>query len=90
MNDFHRKCPMCSGELLRSRSNNWGYTAYFWKKPWERGFLNWRAEKVYPWACMGCGVVLLYLDRLPAVVQDYREAREGEGAREIAPAPLKS
>jgi hypothetical protein len=90
MTDFQRKCPLCSGEMLRSRSANSGATTYFWKKPWRIGLFDWGAERVYPWACMGCGVVLLYLERLPAVVGEYKEAREKEPVPQIAPAPLKS
>lgn len=90
MTDFQRKCPLCSGEMLRSRSANAGGTSYFWKKPWKSGLFDWGAERVYPWACMSCGVVLLYLERLPAVAGEYKEAREKEPAPQIAPAPLKS
>jgi hypothetical protein len=90
MPDFQRKCPLCSGEMLRSRSANAGGTSYFWKKPWKSGLFDWGAERVYPWACMSCGVVLLYLERLPAVAGEYKEAREKEPAPQIAPAPLKS
>jgi hypothetical protein len=90
MPDFQRKCPLCSGEMLRSRSANNGGTGYFWKKPWKSGLFDWGAERVYPWACMSCGVVLLYLERLPAVAGEYKQAREKEPAPQIAPAPLKS
>jgi hypothetical protein len=90
MTDFQRKCPLCSGEMLRSRSANSGYTSYFWKKPWKSGLFDWGSERVYPWACMSCGVVLLYLERLPAVAGEYKEAREKESPPQIAPAPLKS
>ena len=76
---FHRKCPLCGGDMLRSRSNTSGYTSYFWKKPWKtRRSFRWGVEKVFPWACMGCGVVLLYLDRLPAVAEEYRRSRNAE------------
>ena len=61
----------------------------FWKKPWKRSFLGFGAERVYPWACMGCGVVLFYLDRLPAVAEEFRSLRNVERAREGQPAPLK-
>ena len=90
MSEFQRKCPLCAGDMLRSRSASSGYTSYFWKKPWKSGFLQMGSERIYPWACMGCGVVLLYLERLPAVSKDYKRAREKETARQIAPEPLKS
>ena len=86
---FQRKCPLCSGEMLRSRSNTSGYTSYFWKKPWKSGFFSWGVEKVYPWACMGCGVVLFYLDRLPSVAEEYRAARDAKRAPEGFPATIK-
>ncbi|HEY7369523.1 MAG TPA: hypothetical protein VIA29_06515, partial [Thermoanaerobaculia bacterium] len=91
MNDFQRKCPFCGGDMLRSRSHNYGYTHYFWQKPWRRSFFGFGAERVYPWACMGCGVVLLYLARLPAIAAEYRTAgqAEKESARPIEPAPIK-
>jgi hypothetical protein len=86
---FYRKCPLCGGDLVRSPSNASGYTAYFWKKPWKRSLFGWGLEKVFPWACMGCGVVLLYLDRLPVVAEEFRSLRNVERAREGQPAPLK-
>jgi hypothetical protein len=77
--------------MIRSRSAQSGYTSYFWRKPWRKGFFDWGNERVYPWACMSCGVVLLYLDRLPAVAEEYRRAGQGaktERSREIAPQPM--
>ena len=72
-----------------ARRRTSGYTSYFWKKPWKRGLFGWGGEKVYPWACMGCGVVLLYLDRLPAVAEEFRSLRDAERAPKAQPAPLK-
>jgi len=86
---FHRKCPLCGGDLVRSRSHASGYTTYFWKKPWRRGLFDFGLEKVFPWACMGCGVVLLYLERLPAVVEEFRSLRDTQRAPEGQPAALK-
>lgn len=86
---FHRKCPLCAGDLVRSQSNVSGYTTYFWKKPWKRGLFSWGLEKVFPWACMSCGVVLLYLDRLPAVAEEFRSLRDEKRAPEGQPAALK-
>ena len=63
MTDYQRKCPLCNGgTMVRSRSSNSGYTFYFWKKPWKLKLFDFGVERVYPWACMTCGVVLLYLD----------------------------
>ena len=86
---FHRRCPFCSGDMLLSQTHQSGYTHYFWQKPWKRSFLGFGAERVYPWACMGCGVVLFYLDRLPAVAEEFRSLRNTERAPEGQPAPLK-
>jgi hypothetical protein len=86
---FHRKCPLCGGEMLRSRSNTSGYTSYFWKKPWKTGLFSWGVEKVFPWACMGCGVVLFYLDRLPSVAEEYRSSRNTVRAPDGYPATIK-
>jgi hypothetical protein len=86
MSGFQRKCPLCGGDLIRSRHASFT----FWRKPWRRSLFDWGDERVYPWACMGCGVVLLYLDRLPAVAEEYKKARNGTVAREAQPAHFKS
>jgi hypothetical protein len=39
---------------------------------------------------MGCGVVLLYLDQLPAVADEYKKARERSVAAKPQPAHFKS
>ena len=91
MRDFQRKCPHCGGDLLRSRSHQSGYTSYFWKKPWKSGLFDFGVERMYPWACMSCGVVLFYLERLPSIAEEYKTAREREeAAPKVAPAPLKT
>jgi hypothetical protein len=90
MTDYQRKCPLCNGgTMVRSRSANSGYTFYFWKKPWKLKLFDFGVERVYPWACMGCGVVLLYLDRLPAVAQEFQTARSREVSSPIAPEPIQ-
>jgi hypothetical protein len=86
---FIRKCPFCGSDMLRSQTHQSGYTHYFWQKPWKRSFLGLGAERVYPWACMGCGVVLFYLGRLPAVAEEFRSLRDVERAPGGQPAPLK-
>lgn len=88
-NFFHRNCPFCGGDMLRSRTAKYGNTQYFWQKPWKRSFLGIGAERVYPWACMGCGVVLFYLDRLPVIAEEFRSLRSPERAPEGQPAPLE-
>ena len=90
MTDIQRKCPLCnSGVLIRSRTSSSGYASYFWKKPWKRHFFDLGIEQVFPWACMSCGVVLLYLDRLPEVAAEYQTARQGESSAPIAPQPIQ-
>jgi hypothetical protein len=86
---FLRKCPFCGGDMLRSSTHQYGHTHYFWQKPWKRSFFGLGAERVYPWACMGCGVVLFYLDRLPAIAEEFRSLRDVERAPEGQPAPLE-
>ena len=86
MNELRRKCPLCGGELIRSRSA----TFTFWKKPWGRKFFDWGNERVFPWACMGCGVVLVYLERLPLPAEQDEKARARSVAPEAQPAHLKS
>ena len=83
---FQRKCPLCGGDSIRSASS----TFYFWRKPWGRKLFDWGNERVYPWACMGCGVVLLYLDRLPAVAEEYKTARDASVVPKTQPAHFKS
>jgi len=86
MNELRRKCPLCGGELVRSRSA----TVTFWKKPWGRKFFDWGNERAFPWACMGCGVVLTYLERLPAPAEQDEKSRARSVGPEAQPAHLKS
>jgi hypothetical protein len=83
MSAFQRKCPLCGGDLIRSADS----TLHFWRKPWGRKLFDWGGERVYPWACMGCGVVLLYLDQLPAVAEDFKKARDREPSVAGKPQP---
>jgi hypothetical protein len=50
--------------------------------PWS-GFLKIAAprNRAFPWACMGCGVVLLYLDKVQVLASEYKRNEE------VAPAP---
>jgi len=90
MTEIQRKCPLChGGTLVRSRSAGSGYTAYFWKKPWKLRLFDFGVERVYPWACMGCGVVLLYLDRLPAIAEEFKTAGERRVGAPVAPEPIQ-
>jgi hypothetical protein len=86
MNELRRKCPLCGGEMIRSRQA----TFRLWRNPWKRRFFDWGDEKVFPWACMGCGVVLLYLERLPVLSEETRSERAPSVAAGAQPAHLKS
>jgi hypothetical protein len=86
MSELRRKCPLCGGELIRSRRA----TFRFWRSPWKRRFFDWGDERVFSWACMGCGVVLLYLERLPVLSEEPRTARTRSVAPEAQPAHYKS
>ncbi len=61
---FTKKCPDCDGKLVRSRGHSAGYAMYFWTKPWDKTFIKGLTgnSKVYPWLCMNCGRVFLYVD----------------------------
>ncbi|WP_010884461.1 hypothetical protein [Pyrococcus horikoshii] len=52
-----RKCPLCGGTMVKSKSK---YARFFWQPPWKSktvGFLKPTIE-VTPWLCLNCGVVL--------------------------------
>jgi len=83
MSAFQRKCPLCGGDLIRSSAS----ALSFWRKPWGRKLFDWGNNRVFPWACMGCGVVLLYLDQLPAVADEYKKARDREQSVAGKPQP---
>jgi hypothetical protein len=57
--------------------------------PWS-GLLKIAAprNRAFPWACMTCGVVLLYLDKVQVLAAEYR--REDERLAVSAPAAVKS
>ena len=86
MSDMRRKCPLCGGELIRSKTA----TFRFWRRPWNRKFFDFSGERTFPWACMGCGVVLLYLERLPVMTEEHKTARARSVAPEAQPAHFKS
>lgn len=78
-----RKCPHCGGEMIKS-NKSW-HLAFM--PPWS-GLLSFGGVKnrAYPWACMGCGVVLLYLENLPVLTADYRRQRESKAKLGTVPA----
>jgi hypothetical protein len=70
-----RKCPLCGGEMIKS-NKSWHLV---FMPPWS-GLLSFAGarNRAYPWACMGCGVVLLYLESLPVLTADYRKNKAGK------------
>ena len=77
-----RKCPLCGGEMIKS-GKSWHLV---FMPPWT-GLLSFSGarNRAYPWACMGCGVVLMYLDNLPVLAADYRN-REAKAKLGSVPA----
>jgi hypothetical protein len=82
---FVRKCPFCSGDMLRSKMP--GHIVF--TPPWS-GIFKGGKIRAYPWACMGCGVVLHYVESLPVLSAEYREQGAGAAAVSSAATPLKS
>jgi len=78
-----RKCPLCGGEMIKS-NKSWHLV---FMPPWS-GLLSISGarNRAYPWACMGCGVVLMYLDNLPILAADYRKNREAKAKLGSVPA----
>ena len=74
-----------AAEIIRSASST-----FFLAQALGAEAFDWGNERVYPRACMGCGVVLLYLDRLPAVAGEYKTARDATVAPKAQPAHFKS
>ncbi|HJW13518.1 MAG TPA: hypothetical protein VJ776_02425 [Thermoanaerobaculia bacterium] len=72
--------------MVRSRSA----ALRFWRWPWKRRLFDLGAERLFPWACLGCGVVLLYMERLPVLSEEADTARARSVAREAQPAHFKS
>jgi predicted RNA-binding Zn-ribbon protein involved in translation (DUF1610 family) len=70
-----RKCPLCGGEMIKS-NKSWHLV---FMPPWA-GYFSFSGlrNRAYPWACMGCGVVLMYLDNLPVLAADYRKSRDAK------------
>ena len=81
---FVRRCPFCSGDMLRSKSP----ARLVYTPPWG-GVLRGPKISAYPWACMSCGVILYYVQSLPALAAEYREKQAAQPAP-TAPTPLKS
>jgi hypothetical protein len=85
---FLRKCPFCAGDMVRSKESSAASINFV--PPWTGMFsLSGMKHRAYPWACMGCGVVLFYLDNLPVVASSFKERRESRKLA-TASAPGKS
>jgi hypothetical protein len=60
---MERKCPLCGGEMVKSGTNQAGYSRYFWRAPWEKGLAKLgKGIDAYPWLCIKCGAVIPYLE----------------------------
>ncbi|WP_237705106.1 hypothetical protein [Thermococcus zilligii] len=68
--------------MVKGKNYQSGYTRYFWEPPWKHGIKA--ALKgpthAYPWLCLNCGVVLLYVGEaeLQRIREEYERARTGE------------
>lgn len=72
-----KKCPDCGGELVKSKRHDMGEAKYFWAKPWSTKLMEITNLRVFPWACMNCGRVFLYLDEkeYEKVKQEYERRK---------------
>ena len=85
---FVRKCPFCSGDMLRSKPS-W-HVVY--TPPWS-GLLKIATprNRAFPWACMSCGVVLFYLDKVQVLSAEYKRNEQMSSVPSAtAQEPLKS
>lgn len=62
---LNRACPFCSGDMVRSKSAG----QIVFEPPWAGFWKIQRSHRAFPWACLKCGVVLFYLENLPALVR---------------------
>ncbi|WP_297505962.1 hypothetical protein [Thermococcus sp.] len=59
-----RRCPLCGGTMVRSKTKREGYSRFFWQPPWKSkttGLLKPFIEAT-PYLCLDCGVVLAFVD----------------------------
>ena len=78
-----RKCPLCGGTMVRSKTKRAGYARFFWKPPWKSkttGMLRPSIEAT-PWLCLDCGVVLAFVDEetLSTLRQEFEEKKTEVG-----------
>jgi len=84
--EITRRCPQCSGEMIQAKKV-WHVSFH---PPWHRLWDLRDRHRAFPWACLSCGVVLLYLERLPILAAE-REAKKMKSAEPATvTTPLKS
>ena len=75
-----RKCPLCGGRMVKSKTKRAGYARFFWAPPWKSrltGLLK-PVIEVTPWLCLDCGVVMAFVDEDERSVlrEEFEENRE--------------
>ncbi len=74
-----RKCPLCGGTMVRSKTKRGAYSRFFWQPPWKSkttGVLRPFIEAT-PYLCLDCGVVLAFVDEgtLSSLRGEFEEKR---------------
>ncbi|MFA4803561.1 hypothetical protein P8X34_02185 [Pyrococcus kukulkanii] len=74
-----RKCPLCGGIMVKSKSKTGGYARYFWQPPWKSkttGLLRPVLEAT-PWLCLDCGAVIAYIEdeKLQILREEFEEEK---------------
>ncbi|NJE61274.1 hypothetical protein [Thermococcus sp. 21S7] len=78
-----RKCPLCGGTMVKSKTKRGGYARFFWAPPWKSrttGMLKPIIEAT-PWLCLDCGAVMAFVD--DETRETLREEYEKERATGI-------
>jgi hypothetical protein len=58
--------------------------------PWRRLWDVRERHRAFPWACLSCGVVLFYLERLPVLASERDRKKASSPEPAAATTPLKS
>jgi len=74
-----RKCPLCGGTMVMSKTGRAGYARFFWAPPWKSrltGTLKPVVEAT-PWLCLDCGAVIAFVDedKLLTLRKEFEENR---------------